>query len=226
MDKIIDNTKSLGFTVVDNYILDYASLNAMEQIVYVHLKKYSAHSNKCFPGISRLAEAINISDNTLRKSLKSLKEKGFIEIQPRLNSSNEYILLPYPEYPLDSHKENKQGEISRVLKAYQDNINPVFGSMEREKLLSWYETFQSQEDIIIKAIEIAVIQGVRKIRYIESILMNWHGMGIKTLEQLEAYQKQWEERRGKKNGNGGAGEDNEAGSDSRYDFSKFGDLQM
>jgi len=226
MDKVIDNTKGFHFTIIDNYILDCGRLNGIEQIVYVHLKKYSAQSNKCFPGISKLAKNIELSDNTLRKALKSLKGKGFIDIQQRFNSSNEYSLLPYPEYALEPSMEDKEEGIGRVFKAYEDNINPVYGSMEREKLMSWYEAFQRQGDILVKAIEMAVLQGARKIKYIEAILLNWHESGIKTMDQLEAYQKQWEERRGKKNGTGSAGEDNEAGSDSRYDFSKFGDIQM
>ena len=228
MDKIIDNTKGFHFTIIDNYILDNASLNALEQIVYVHLKKYSAQCNKCFPGINKLAESIDISPNTIRKTLKSLKEKGFIDIQPRFNTSNEYTLLPYPEYveeiKMDEDKEEKHEGISRVLKSYQDNINPLYGSMEREKLISWYDTFQGEADILIKAIEMSVMQGVRKIKYIESILLNWHQCGIKTVEQCEAYQREWEERRDNKNGSVSTGKNKEADSGKRYDFSKFGDI--
>ena len=221
MDKIIDNTNEFHFTIVDNYILENANLNALEQIVYVHLKRCSGQDNKCFPGINKLAEVADISANTIRKSLKGLKEKGLIDIKKRFNDSNEYTLLPYKGYD-----EEKKLGISRVFKAYEDNINPVYGSMEREKLISWYEAFQGQGDILVKAIEMAVLQGARKIKYIEAILLNWHEGGVKTMDQLEAYQKQWEERRGKKNGTGSVEEDNEAGSHSRYDFSKFGDIQM
>jgi DnaD/phage-associated family protein len=228
MDKIVDNTKGFHFTIIDNYILDNASLNAMEQIVYVHLKKYSAQSNKCFPGINKLAKAIDISPNTIRKTLKSLKEKGFIDVQPRFNTSNEYTLLPYPEYveemKQDEGKEQKEEGLGRVLKSYQDNINPVYGSMEREKLISWYETFQGEADVLIKAIEMAVIQGVRKIKYIDSILINWHQSGINNIEQYENYQREWEERRENKDGIGGIGKNSKANSEKRYDFSKFGDI--
>lgn len=228
MDKIVDNTKGFHFTIIDNYILDSASLNALEQIVYVHLKKYSAQCNKCFPGINKLAKAIDMSPNTIRKALKSLKEKGFIDIQPRFNNSNEYTLLPYPEYveeiKQDDYKEQREEGLSRVLKSYQDNINPLYGSMEREKLISWYDTFQGEGDILIKAIEMAIMQGVRKIKYIESILINWHQSGIYNIEQCEAYQREWEERRENKNGTGSIGKNSKGDSEKRYDFSKFGDI--
>lgn len=223
MDKVIDNTNGFHFTIIDNYILNNAKLNAMEQIVYVHLKKYSVHSNSCFPGIKKLAQVIDLSSNTVRKVIKSLKEKGFIDVQQRFNASNEYTLLPYPEYRDEIKEEGAEAEealgIGAVLNEYQNNINPVYGSMEREKLISWFNTFEGRGDILVKAIEIAVLQGVRKIKYIESILLNWNDAGIRTLEQCEAYQKQWEEkRRDSKNGTGSFDTGDEAGSESRYNF--------
>ena len=231
MDKVIDNTTGFHFTIVDNYILSNANLNAMEQIVYVHLKKYSVQSNKCFPGINKLAESVDSSPNTIRKTLKSLKVKGFIDIQQRFNASNEYTLLPYPQFVEEiketSNMEQQERGIGAVLEVYQNNVNPVYGSMEREKLLAWVDTFQGKGEIVIKAVELSVLQGVRKIKYIESILLSWHQAGIKSMEQCEAYQKEWEDkRRGNKNGNGSSIENNESDKERRYDFSKFGDLRM
>jgi DnaD/phage-associated family protein len=227
MDKVNDNTMGFHFTIVDNYILNNANLSALEQIVYIHLKKHSALSNKCFPGINSLAKAISVSENTIRKILKSLKEKEYIDAQQRFNSSNEYTLLPYPSYIKDVQTcENEAGGaagIGMVFESYQNNINPVFGSMEREKLINWFNAFEGRGDIVVKAIELAIEQGVRKIKYIESILVNWHQAGIKTLQQCETYQKEWEEkRRGSKNGNGSSNlKDSGTDKESRYDFSKF-----
>jgi DnaD and phage-associated domain len=231
MDKVIDKTAGFHFTMVDNYILSCAGLNAMEQIVYIHLKSYTSHENRCIPGITRLAGTMGTSPNTIRKILKCLKEKGYIDIQQRFNTSNEYTLLPYPEYKKEikesPDKSGESGGIGYVLKAYQNNINPVYGSMEREKLLSWVNTFDGKGEIVIKAIETAVLQGVRKIKYIESVLLNWHEAGVRSLQQCEALQKQWEERRrDNKNGTGGFVTDTEAGEAKRYDFSKYGDISV
>ena len=228
MDKVIDNTTGFHFTIIDNYILNYASLNALEQIIYIHLKQHSIYSNKCFPGINKLAEAIGLSPNTVRKALKGLKIKGFVDINQRFNSSNEYTLLAYPEFTLEIknkglEQEEKEKGIAMVLLAYQNNINPVCGSMERDKLIMWYETFENNGDIIVKAIELSILQGVRKIKYIESILINWQDNGIKTLKQCEAYQKEWDEnRRGNKDG--GYKKNKGDNTEDRYDFSKFSNL--
>lgn len=207
LDKVIDKTTGFHYTIIDNYILEEAELKAMEQIVYIHLKKYASMSNQCFPGLPKLAKELNIHVNTVRGHLQSLEEKGFITIEQRFNDSNIYTLLPYPEYVEEQQtKDETTGAINmgigEVLKFYQNNINPTYGSMERDKLIRWFEDFEENAEIIIKAIEIAVEQGARKIKFIDTILIDWQQNGVKTKEQAEAYTKQREEKkRGANNGN-------------------------
>lgn len=203
MDKVLDKTTGFHFTIVDNYILETNQLIGMEQIIYIHLKKYANNNGECFPGVETMAKNLGCTPNTVRKYLRSLKTKGYINIEYRFDSngqkSNLYTLLPYPEYVEEQNTieevsgaecEKEVKGIGIVLKTYQNNINPVYGSMERDKLIKWYETFDDNAEIIIKAIEIAIEQNVRKIKYIENILIDWHQHGIKTLEQAESYTKQ------------------------------------
>jgi DNA replication protein DnaD len=68
---------------------------------------------------------------------------------------------------------------------------------------------------------------VRKIKHIETVLLNWHQYGIKTVEQCEAYLKEREEkRRDGKDGTGHPVKDNSAGEEiqNRYDFSKSSEV--
>lgn len=200
MDKVIDKTHGFHYTIVDNYILEESNLKAMEQIVYIHLKKYASMSNQCFPGLPTLAKELNSHVNTVRTYLQSLEKKGYISIEQRFNDSNIYTLLPYPEYLEEQQtKEEITGVlrpgIGEVINTYQNNINPTYGSMERDKLVKWFEEFEENAEVIIKAIEIAVEQGARKMKFIDAILVDWRQQGIKTLEQAEAYTRQREEKR-------------------------------
>lgn len=226
MDKVIDRTSGFHFTIIDNYILDDAGLTDIEQMVYIHLKKYATSSNSCFPGVPTLAEKLKRSKNYIRDVLKSLEDKGYIKIDYRYGQSNEYTLLPYPQYVEEQEaKDETTGDISLgigdVLKIYQNNINPTYGSMERDKLVKWFEEFEENAEVIIKAIEIAVEQGARKIRFIEAILIDWQQQGIKTIEQAEAYTRQREEKkRGEKGGS--TRQDTQPSTSENYDFSKYG----
>ena len=191
MDKVIDETTSFHFTIIDNYILDSEKLDGMEQITYVHLKKYSASSCECFPGIATLSKKLRCSQNTVRRTLRSLESKGLISIQRRFNNSNQYKLMPITGFMDEFEKlstDNNNG-IADVISFYQNNINPAFGSMERESLISWFDTFQQNSDLIIKAVSIAISENVRKLKYVEAILRDWHENGIKTVEQAESYIK-------------------------------------
>ena len=99
----------------------------------------------------------------------------------------------------DNHcHHNPKSYIQKYLKAF-----PTCSSLEIEKLISWEE--QGMEDeVICMAIDEAIANNVKKLRYIESILNNWLSNNIKTLIQLEAYKKQRKE-----GGNNGINGNNE-----------------
>ena len=227
MDQVIDKTPIIHFTIVDNYILNSADLIALEQILYIHLKQYAINSNKCFTAISTLAEKLKLSENTVRKTIQSLKAKGYIQVAQRFNASNVYTLLVYPEYSEElkklSENEDKPKGIGKVLLAYQNNINPTYGSLEREKLKEWFETFENNEDILVKAIEVATAQGVRNLKYLERVLLSWHQSGVKNLQQCEAFLKNWEQKKGVRE-SGSAAKNPEGATKEKYDFSKYSDL--
>jgi DnaD/phage-associated family protein len=64
---------------------------------------------------------------------------------------------------------------------------------EIEKLLDWLKTFPM--DVVVKAIEEAVSQNERKIKYIEGILKNWQKKGLLTLSLVESHIKDWESKK-------------------------------
>lgn len=219
MDRVLDRTTGFHFTIIDNYILDSENLDGMEQIAYIHLKRYANSNGECFPGIETMAKKIGCSANTLRKYLRRLKIKKYINIEPRFEGkdqkSNLYTLLPYPQYIDEQTAEEEQNSevkeeiknkgIGDVFKYYQNNINPTYGSMEREKIIHWFEEFNDDADIIIKALKIAVEQNVRKIKYVEKILIDWKDNGIKTVEEVESYTKNRKKHKRGDNGGGSRG---------------------
>lgn len=84
----------------------------------------------------------------------------------------------------DNHHQNTKSYIQKYLKAF-----PTCSSLEIEKLISW-EDEGMEDEVICMAIDEAISNNVRKLRYIESILNNWLSNNIKTITQLEAYKQQ------------------------------------
>lgn len=65
------------FTIIPNYILE--KCNATPLAIYLQLKRMAGEKSTAYPSQTTLVSKLNISENTLRKGLKTLIEKGFIK---------------------------------------------------------------------------------------------------------------------------------------------------
>jgi DnaD/phage-associated family protein len=86
----------------------------------------------------------------------------------------------YSETEIERHKEDdddKDKSWQEVLKAYQNNINPVMGAWELEKLQDLFDDFK--ETWVTEAIKEAVEHNARSLRYITVTLEQWQRDGFK-----------------------------------------------
>lgn len=79
-----------------------------------------------------------------------------------------------------------------IVEAYEANIRPIT-PLEAERLSKWLDDMDA--DVIIAAIEEAIVYNKRSMKYIEGILRNWHSNNIRTKLDLEAYRRDWEDRK-------------------------------
>ena len=93
-------------------------------------------------------------------------------------------------------KEEKTNEdFSDVVKFYENNIDLI--TQNKAMILSEYLD-KFNKDIVIYAIEIAVEDKVRNIKYIETILENWLKANVKSLEEAKDYTKKLKDYKAKK----------------------------
>lgn len=86
----------------------------------------------------------------------------------------------YSETEIERHKEDdddKDKSWQEVLKAYQNNINPMMGEWELEKLQDLFDDFK--ETWVTEAIKEAVEHNARSLRYITVTLEQWQRDGFK-----------------------------------------------
>ena len=58
-------------------------LNAGELSVYCFLRRYENHrTHQCWPSIKTIGQAVRMSENTVRKYIRSLEERGLIITEP------------------------------------------------------------------------------------------------------------------------------------------------
>ena len=58
-------------------------LNAGELSVYCFLRRCENHrTHQCWPSIRTIGEAVGMSENTVRKYIRQLEERGFVTTEP------------------------------------------------------------------------------------------------------------------------------------------------
>ncbi|KHO63382.1 DnaD and phage-associated domain [Thermoanaerobacter sp. YS13] len=85
--------------------------------------------------------------------------------------------------------EQFQQQLQQLYAIFENNIHPPT-SIEVQKITDWLEDVEA--DVIVLAIEEAVKANKRTLKYIEAILRNWIGHGLKTKAAVEAYLRDWE----------------------------------
>lgn len=86
------NSKSnhYSFFMIGNRIFDF-ELNPYELSIYFFLVKHADRNNmSCFPSRATIARKCRMTKNTVDKYIKTLSEKGLIEVhhRKRMNNSN------------------------------------------------------------------------------------------------------------------------------------------
>lgn len=222
----IQNEGKLIFEGVENTFAEELALELDEDLENINVTLAYLQANKLIEIIEDdeylLTEVPNIigSETATAERMRNsrMRAKNKIEkcnnVTPVLHDSDTTVTNCYTEkeksidIDLDIEKsiDNKIKENNtnvgccqdNFLKNYLDNINPVASPLELEKLSSWEEDIDPK--LINKAIEIAVINNVRKYSYINSILNNWVKDNIKTLEQYENLEKIKQKEKEIKNG--------------------------
>jgi hypothetical protein len=64
------------FTITPNFVIDSIKGNALS--LYVQIKRYSGEKGECLMGNVKLAKALKVTNNTLKKYIDELIAKGFI----------------------------------------------------------------------------------------------------------------------------------------------------
>jgi hypothetical protein len=82
-----------GFTQVPNHVLVSGKLSPGAKLTYAMLLKYAWQNDYCFPGQTRLAKDMGVTDRSVRTYLQELERERFVGIKQRgLGRPNLYEL--------------------------------------------------------------------------------------------------------------------------------------
>ncbi|ENK0837862.1 DnaD domain protein [Clostridium botulinum] len=157
--------------------------------------------------ISNKQEIINNKEEVISNSCCSNKEK---ESKNNIQDNNDFKVDMYTKVAtkintttdttvksdmVESCRANFKN-IKSVLAVFESNIHKAV-PMEEKKIIAWGNKFSY--DVIVMAIEEAIVNNIKNIGYIEKILNTWFAKGLNSIEDIKAYKTQWEEKKNKLN---------------------------
>ncbi|AEF94057.1 primosome, DnaD subunit [Desulfotomaculum nigrificans CO-1-SRB] len=80
---------------------------------------------------------------------------------------------------------------------FENEFGRLLSPMEVEQIIAWLE--EHQVELIFEALRQAVMRGKHNFKYIGSILLEWKKNNLKTLEEVNEYQRRFKENRAKQN---------------------------
>lgn len=84
-----------GFTLAPRVILETTLLNANEKIIYLKLVDFAFNNVYCFPKLETISEKLELSERSVQRAIKTLREYGLIKIFRENNYSvNKYVIIP------------------------------------------------------------------------------------------------------------------------------------
>ncbi len=131
----------------------------------------------------------------------------------------------------NSNKEQIACQLKEIVKIFNENIHPIT-PIEFEKLVAYIDQDKMDHRLIIRAIEIAVCNGSRYLSYIEGILKKWRDRNLLTVEAVEAYIRDYQDRKNQNNnqireeGGSGLNGDSRSNSEENNPYAKVKKLKL
>lgn len=236
-----------GFFMIDNEIVDDARISHKEMAVYMVLCRHlNQETGSCFPSLPTIGKKVGMSKNTVIKALNTLIEIGYVTKEKRSSKeqgdmSNVYYVNDVHGLNGGVHQMNRGG--SGDERGGVHEVNPNNTNLNNTNLtisssknpFSFYESNigvlnpfmadgidhwikDTSEELVIAAMERALKQQ-KKWNYAEGILKQWANKNIKTLNDVEALEAEYQRNKGaKNNAESGGSNTNRYSQKGEYDY--------
>ena len=148
--------------------------------------KYPALDN----GIMNL-QSSDINCNQVQANVPEKRESRIRESRIReTNTRNEY-----EKREPDFDPEEIESRSRQVLEKFEIGFGRTLNEIEAGKIIFWMD--KHSPELIVHAMEIAVLGNNRSCKYIGGILNNWHDKGVKCIQDVEDLDRKHQEQKKK-----------------------------
>lgn len=121
---MIRDGRRFNFTIIENDIIDdIERFDKNDLLCYMVLCRFANNeTGECYPSYKTIAEKMRVGVSTAIKAVKSLIDKGVVEVQQRKNENGGDTSNLYTIVNINKDNENKKASTVPPVKADKENI--------------------------------------------------------------------------------------------------------
>lgn len=198
-----------GETSISNLLLHHYheyGLTTGQLVVYLQLKS-DMDRGIAMPDIAAVAKRLGTSSDKVYGQIQQMMSKGIMrqEVRTDTNGKEEayYDFSPLlsrmsatdlKQVPNDNNDQEQTGR-EKLYGTIESEFGRPLSPMEMETVADWLDKDQYAPDMIILALKEAVMNGKLRLKYVDSILLNWQQNNLKTPADVTAEKKRFNEQR-------------------------------
>ena len=199
--------QQFGVTMLPNLLLDaYKDLNIDEKelVLLLHLLRCDMAPEPVTHAVSDyLMDMLGRSRSEVAFLLRRLHGKGILHCNrdPGTLTPHDVSLQPlyvklllWSDTPPAGRKHQIASPFEELVRLFE-NVFSNISEIEYERLTAWVEEDHWPIDVVKEALRIAVLNRKLTFRYIDRILLNWQRNNYRTLEEVLAANKAFDESR-------------------------------
>ncbi|ACA82483.1 MULTISPECIES: DnaD domain-containing protein [Leuconostoc] len=193
LEKRLQQYIQAGQTNINNDLLLHYQDIGMDNddlALYLQVMRIQAQGNQATPKI--LAQVLHITETVVIARLKSLIARDLMVISTATKQVETYDFLPMIEKLVQGQKISttpimSDGKSTRreIFQTIESEFGRPLTPMEMQTIGQWFDQDHFEPDLMLLAIQEAVANNARSLRYIETILINWQRDQIKTPAQAQ-----------------------------------------
>ncbi|AFT81866.1 DNA replication protein DnaD [Leuconostoc carnosum JB16] len=193
LDKRVQQYIQSGHTSISNDLLLHYQEIGMDNddlALYLQVMRIQNKGDTATPQV--LASLLHVTESTVITRLKSLITRELMVISATSKQVETYDFTPVVEKLLQGQQVAAQSMISdgkSVRREIFQTIEVEFGRpltpMEMQTIGHWFDQDHFEPELMLLAIQEAVANNARSLRYIETILVNWKRDNVRTPAQAQ-----------------------------------------
>lgn len=184
----LTTTGYIPVTVVPDDFINHYMPTANGEYVKIYLYMLHCAKNDKVPSISTLADIFQCTENDIKRALKYWETKGLLVLTEE-PSISEKEAAPVQEKHTYSAAETKafkeNNEVKQLLFVCEQYMSKQLTRTDIETLLYFYDQLHFSTDLIEYLVEYSVSKNKKSMRYMETVALEWHKKGIKTVEEAK-----------------------------------------